>query len=177
MEDYDPTTHRYDTPTWQKKKEFQQSSFCPLEKQPYEEQLEPVDLKRFIAPFARKCCAVPYKIENERMKWLYTRYRIQLKELKFIEDCWMEKINVGKLAPPSNPLPSILGQNPFLLEKPNQYTDLGGKPLEEEEYWSIWDQSLKIARANQMEAMRRLYENLKYEYPKPPKVSSHKLHL
>lgn len=177
MEDYDPPTPGYDPPTFQQKLEFQRSSFRPLEKQPYEEQLVPMDLKRFIVPFARKCCAVPYKIENKRMKWLYARYRSRLKELKYLEDCLVERMNIGKLTLPASPLPSIPGQNPLLLKKPNQYTDLGGSPLEPEGYWPTWDQRLETARASQMEAMREVHGNPDYICPKPSKKTSLQLHL
>jgi hypothetical protein len=172
VEDYDPPTLGYDPPTWQQKLEFQRSSFRPLEKQAYEEQLVPMDLKRFIAPFAQKCVGIPYKIENNRMKWLYARYRSRLRELKYIEDCWVEKMNVGKLALPASPLPSMPGQNPTLLKNPKLYTDLGGRPLEPKGYWPTWDQRLETARASQIEAIRGIHGNPDYACPRPPKKTS-----
>jgi len=172
MEDYDPPTPGYDPPTWQQKLEFQRSSFRPLEKQPYEEQLEPMDLKRFIAPFARKCCAVPYKLEDRRMRWLYARYKSRLRELKYIEDCLVEEMNIGKLTLPASPLPSQPGQNLLLLQKKNQFTDLGGGPPEPEGYWPTWDQRVEAARANRVEAIREVHGNPEYECPKPRRKSS-----
>jgi len=179
MEDYDPPTPGYDPPTWQHKLQFQRSSFRPLEKQPYEEQLEPMDLKRFIVPFARKCCAVPYKLENHRMKWLYARYRSRLRELKYIEDCLVEQMNVGKLNLPASPLPSQPGRNPLMLPNKNtkQDTDLGGRPPEPEGYWPTWDQRLEAARKSQMEAIRELHGNPEYECPKPRRKTSLEIHL
>ena len=176
MEDYDPPTPGYDPPTWQQKLEFQRSSFRPLEKQPYEEQLVPQDLKRFIAPFAQRCVTIPYKIVNERMKWLYNIYRSRLRELKYIEDCCVEQMNEGKLTLPPSPLPSFLGQNPALLKKPYAYTDLGGRAPEPEGYWPTWEQRLETARASQLEAIREVRGNLENQCPKPPKKTSLQLH-
>lgn len=171
-EDYDPITPGYDPPTWQQKLEFQRSSFRPLEKQPQEEQLEAMDLKRFTAPFARKCVAIPYKIENRRMKWLYARYRSRLRELKYTEDCWVERMNVGKMNLPASPLPSFPGQNPALLKSPNAYTDLGGRPPEPESIYPTWEQQLETSRASQLEAIRGVRGNPDYACPPPPKKTS-----
>lgn len=176
MEDYDPPTPGYDPPTWQQKLEFQRSSFRPLDKQPYEEQLVPMDLKRFSAPFARKCVAIPYKIENKRLKWLYARYRSRLRELKYLEDCWVERINVGKLTLPVSPLPSFPGQNSQLLKNPKSYTDLGGRAPEPEGYWPTWDQRLEMARTSQLDSIREVRGNHDYACPKPPKKTSLQLH-
>ena len=173
MEDYDPPSPGYDPPTWQQKLEFQRSSFRPLEKQAYEEQLVAMDLKRFIVPFSRRGCAVPYKIERKRMAFLYARYRSRLRELKYVEDCWVERMNEGKLALPASPLPSFPGQDPSVWSHPKGYTDLGGSRPESEGFFPTWDARVKTARNSQMAAIREFQD---WPHPTPPKKSALQIH-
>lgn len=173
MEDYNPPSPGYDPPTWQQKLEFQRSSFRPLEKQPYEEQLAAMDLKHFLVPFSRRGCTVPYKIECKRMAFLYVRYRSRLRELKYVEDCWVERMNEGKLALPPSPLPSFLGQDPSMWSNAKEYTDLGGVGPQAEGFFPTWGARVETARKNQMAAIREFRD---WPHPMPPRKSALEIH-
>lgn len=172
MEDYDPPTPGYDPPTWQQKLEFKRSSFRPQEKQAYEEQLVAMDMKRFLAPFSLKGCAVPYKITRERTRFLYARYKSRLRELKYIEDCWVEHMNEGKLNLPASPLPSFPGQDPKIWNSPRGFTDMGGRGPDPEGFFPTWDAQLDAARASQIAAVRALDDDPSLACPPPPKQSA-----
>jgi hypothetical protein len=170
MEEYNPPNPGYDPSTWKQKLEFQRNSFRVEEKEPYRKQPVCMDTKIFMVPFMAKCCAIPWKIPRERIQILYARYRYQMRELKYIEDCFVERMNAGKMNLPASPLPSFPGQDQRLLNKPEQYTDKGGRFTIPQEESPQWEARLVTSRDSQQKALLQLLEDPNL-HPKPPKQS------
>lgn len=144
-----------------KKLLFQRSSLNRLPTQPYEQQLEAMHYKTFLAPFALKCIVAPYKIVTKKMNWLFRQYRLQLTELKYMEDCLVESTNKGKLNLAFSPLLSIPGYNPFMSNNPKEFTDLGGQELKgEEDCWPSWEKRLELSRTSQINATPKMVKKL-----------------
>jgi len=170
MEEYNPPNPGYDPSTWKQKLEFQRNSFRLEEKEPYREQPVCMDTKIFMVPFMAICCAIPWKIPRERIQILYARYRYQMRELKYIEDCFVERMNAGKMNLPASPLPSFRGRDQRLLNKPEQYTDKGGRFTIPQEESPQWEARLVTSRDSQQKALLQLLEDPNL-HPKPPKQS------